>query len=157
MIHRKLKWCLLALASLAALVLSVQAGVAAIKYFLLSRSISLKVYEWEILEQGSDFYIQGAYTYEFQGKTWQGKGIFGPPELNPYAAQRQIEKMPCPARGQGWCRAGNPSISAPSKQMPWNAILRALVCWALTVYFSLLRTTRYVLCQSSKKNQVTPS
>ncbi len=152
MIHRVLKFVLLGIAAATALGFTAHTGVLTIRYLLLSTPCVFNVEKWGIEGTSSEFFVVAEYTYEVKGKSYQGRSKVGPPELNPYSAQAIVNKKPCPTKIAGWCRSWNPSVSAASKKMPWNGVVRSALAWALVGYFFLIRSgTHQDFSQSPKK------
>jgi hypothetical protein len=116
-------------------------------YWKLGPTIPVEITQWKIQEiSSSRFGIEALYSYEVNGKRYEGKTFFNKPiYLNPYAAEADLKKWQAHS-WQAWYQKSHPEISSLQRNFPAKTMIHALLTLGVFVYFYLVRE------MSSKKD-----
>jgi len=115
-----------------------KAGYAIFSYYQLSLQASTTIDHWSIEEIKSDqFAVIAHYSFDYQGKKYQGTSQVGDLYPNPWAANRaqkqySIQKWPA------WFNPKHPDRAALEKKFPYKKAISAGILIALLVYFLIL-------------------
>ncbi len=105
-------------------------------YSRLDKHTPVAVLDWQIVERGSRAYILGSYTFEAQGKIYQGKTRFREPTfLNKLAAGYQLDEWKTHA-WSAWYDPKNPECSSLQKLFPYKNCVYALLVMGVLGYFT---------------------
>jgi len=116
----------------------VKAGYDLIHYYQLSQQAPVKIEKWEVQEQDANKYaIQVSYSYEYDGKNYQGSGLFGERYPNPWAANRALEKFETQTWNV-WLNPKTPEKATFDRKFPYRATISAVVLIGLAIYFICL-------------------
>ena len=140
----KFKWLLLFLA-LFACFFTYSAATSFAAYSRLKAQTPAQITAWRVVPKGSSaFAIEATYTFEIEGKTFQGKTFFAKPyHLNLSSAERQI-KLFSERNWSVWYSPKNPKVSALERVFPMKKIVYAIVVLGVCGYFGALRPFRLV-------------
>jgi hypothetical protein len=114
---------------------SFKAGYDVFKYAQLSEYAPIKIRRLKIVEQKHQkFVIIVFYSFEFQGRLYEGSGSFGSPYLNLWSAEKAAERV-AEDLSVVWFNPKNPDYSTPDKKIPWKTTLSASVLLLMSIYF----------------------
>ena len=85
------------------------------------------------------FALKAVYSFETQKKIWKGAYRLGPPYYWNEPAAASALKGKAKEAWSAWYNPKNPAQSALEKAFPSGLCFRTLVCYALLIYFFLLR------------------
>ncbi len=103
-------------------------------YYALSASAKPIVQEWQIRELKNGKYLVAVkYSYEAQGKTWQGETVFPEPKFpNPYAAKESLQTL---APITVWYNPNGKHQPTLYKKFPIILFIRGGVALLIFLYF----------------------
>jgi hypothetical protein len=114
-------------------------GIEGARYFSLKEEAKAHIKQWEIEEIKNRFALKADYTFDSQGKSWQGSSTLLPPHyLNEMAALEAL-KGRAKESWTVWHNPKNPQVSALEKSFPTGLLIRSLICYGVLVYFVLLK------------------
>lgn len=107
-------------------------------YSRLDKYAPATILDWQIEEKGSRAHILGTYTFEVQGKAYQGKTQFREPTfLNKPAAGGQLDEWKI-HDWSVWYSSKNPEYSSLQKLFPYKDLIYGLLVMGVSGYFFLL-------------------
>ncbi len=116
----------------------VKAGYDLARYYQFNTEVPIAIEKWEVIEkQANKYAVEVAYTYEYEGKDYQGEGQLGDDYPNPWAASRAVERMKQEKWGV-WIRSSIPDKGLLRRKFPYKAALSAVVLIGLVIYFIIL-------------------
>ena len=138
---RRIIWIVfLLIIALLALWFIVKTGRSVFSYFQLTAQLPVTVEKWTIKEIKSDrFAVMAHYSFEYQGKNYQGSGQVGGLYPNPWAATR-AEQQFSSTQQHVWFSPKHPDHSVLEKKFPLKKVLSAAMLIGLFIYFCILST-----------------
>jgi hypothetical protein len=107
-------------------------------YSRLEKKSIAKVEKWEVVEKGSKFAIKAHFSFENQGRTYQGKTTFSKPyHLNRLSAEMQI-KIYTPQQWPVWYQESHPEHCSIDRIFPFKKCLYSLMVLGVFFYFVYL-------------------
>ena len=121
-----------------ALYFSFYLGNALFFYRSLTSSLPAQIRSWQVQESGGKFSICANYSFDFQGKSWDGSWVFPKPwHLNEPSAIAKLKDLAKEPWQVHFCPA-DPSRSALQNQFPVGLCIRTFACYGVLVYFVFL-------------------
>ncbi len=112
-----------------------QAGVALFTYSRLQVRVPIKIEKWEVKNLGSDrFVVWGNYSYLYDNKMYEGGEPFSPPFLNPWTAEKEVEKY-SHQHWELWLDPKKPERRALEKRIPYKKVISSSILILLALYF----------------------
>lgn len=116
----------------------IRAGFGVMAYYQLSVHVPTSVERWSVKELSSDqFAVMAHYTYEYQGKTYQGSSQVGASYPNPWAASR-AQKLFASEQWPAWINPKHPERPLLEKKFPYKRTISAAILIGLLIYFAIL-------------------
>jgi len=108
-------------------------------YLRLEKKSMAKIEKWEIVEKGSSqFAIKAYFSFETEGRVYQGKTTFSKPyHLNRISAEKQI-KIYTEQPWSVWHQLSHPEHSSIERIFPFKKCLYSLVLLGIFFYFIFL-------------------
>ncbi len=141
MFSKKLIWILfiVLVAALAAWFIG-RAGIEIYRYSQYSVKVEALVEKWTIHEKkGDQFAVEAHYSYQYEGKEYQGVGQAGTFYPNPWAAEEAKLRM-AKQKWSVWIDPKHPERSLVEKHFPVKRTLSAVILISLVIYFLFLMT-----------------
>jgi len=117
---------------------SIRLGAAFVRYFSLQSQAKAHITQWETVGIKDRFALKASYTFEAQGKTWQGLFTLNPPYyLNEMAAFSALKEK-AKESWTVWYHPKKPQLSALQKNFPTGLLIRSAICCGILIYFFCL-------------------
>ncbi len=109
-------------------------------YFRLEKKSIAKVEKWKVVEKGSSkFAIKAYFSFENQGRVYQGQTTFSKPyHLNRLSAEKQI-KIYTAQQWPVWYQTKHPEHCSIDRVFPFKKCLYSLMVLGVFLYFVYLR------------------
>jgi len=108
-------------------------------YLRLGEEVEAEVTHWEMVPKGSKTALEATYSYEYQGKTYEGKTLLSKPYyLNKKAANEAIES----GKGMAWIAsidATKPQVSSIDNRFPFTSVFYGVCLVGIFLYFLFLK------------------
>lgn len=115
-------------------------------YYSLGKYAPASVQEWTIEEIGSRCFVTAHYTFELQGKTYQGATRFKDPVfLNRFSAEEGVKKWR-ELSWYAWYNLQKPEKSSMQKLFPYKSCVYAAIILGVFLYLQAL--SRKILKQA---------
>lgn len=116
---------------------TIRTGGALLDFFQFKESAEAHVLRWEIRETSGKFPLKAYYSFETNGRVWQGATQLAEPwHLNEAAAIAALQEK-AKDNWVVWFNPNNPSRSSLENEFPSGLVLRTLVCYGVIAYFIL--------------------
>jgi len=108
-------------------------------YLRLEKNSMAKIEKWETVEKGSSqFAIKAYFSFETEGRLYQGKTTFSKPyHLNRISAEKQI-KIYTERPWSVWYQSSHPEHSSIDRIFPFKKCLYSLMLLGIFFYFIFL-------------------
>lgn len=112
------------------------------RYYQLDTLIPVNIERWKVEKKGgAEYALVAFYSYEFQGKRYEGQTEFQKPYLpNHYAAEDQIKQY-SKKSWNGWIKSKKPEISSLERPFPYLKIFYSILVLGILLYFIYLYYT----------------
>lgn len=115
------------------------ASYALWEYSRLGPEVEAQVFHWELLPKRSKYAIEASFNYEYRGKNYTARTVFGKPyHLNKESAERYIQKM-SGMKWSAWVDANQPQHAALEKNFPLKQTVYAACLIGILLYFVYIR------------------
>jgi hypothetical protein len=115
------------------------ASIGLWEYHRLGPEVAAELTNWELIPKGSKYALEATFRYEYRGKSYNGRTVFGKPyQLNRQSAERQIQRM-SGMSWTAWVDARHPQHSSLEKKFPLKESFYALCLLSILLYFVYLR------------------
>lgn len=109
-------------------------------YMQLSEAVVPKMIHWHVVESRPDYYqIKAKYSFIFKDKRYDGEFLFKDKEYgNTHLAHEAIKvwlQMPMKI----WINKNNPALASMHRAFPVRDLIRAILAFAVFVYFVWLK------------------
>ena len=110
------------------------------RYVRLEKKSIAKIEKWKVVEKGSSkFAIKAYFSFENQGRTYQGKTTFSKPyHLNHLSAEKQIKNYTA-QQWPVWYQQSHPEQCSIDRIFPFKKCLYSLMVLGVFFYFVHLR------------------
>ena len=109
------------------------------QYARLGPEVPASVLSWEMVPKGSKYALRASYSYEYAGKSWTGKMLFGKPyHLNRASVEGEIKNM-SGMPWVAWVDADHPKYSSLEKKFPLREVFYAGCLLGVFLYFVYLK------------------
>src|SRR3990167_6430839 len=108
------------------------------EYYPLKKQAETRISRWEIKEMEGSFALKAFYSFETQGKIWNGTTLLSKPwYLNEPSALLAL-KGKAKEEWLAWFNPKNPEHSSLEKVFPIGLLVRVLICYGVFIYFSFI-------------------
>ncbi len=108
-------------------------------YFPLKSKASASILQWEVEEIEGQFSLKATYSFEAKEKNWKNSFRLSKPYYwNEPAAISALKRL-AKDDWSAWYSPKDPSSSALEKNFPSGLLFRTVICYALLIYFLLLK------------------
>ena len=104
-------------------------------YFPKTAQAGAIISRWEVKEMGGEFALKAIYSFEIQGKIWNGVSVLAKPWYwNEPAAVASLKTI-AQEKWEVWFDPKNPAHSSLQKTFPTGLLCRTILCFVIFIYF----------------------
>jgi len=120
-----------------AIYFTLRLGCVIYSFYPLNSMAKAQVGQWEVRESGTKYLLKAVYSFETQGKFWNGTYTYKRRYFNEALAVADLKE-----KGKEplivWYNPKNPQNSALERDFPVGLLVRTLICYGVILYFIFL-------------------